>query len=205
MGREEEDPLVWDQGSKKKQRRTDIRVNVDLASLPGPLGFLSGPWVQVHGGCITGSDVAAWPCSVSAFCANSLLFGVLCIGLQVMRIWGHFGVSFLEVLILFGQWAGHRLLSEKVTRHHVRANRPIFYFLCACFRGNRNKAGLSIHYQLGSGFGQAGGIGRFLPCRVEGSYVSVTAPWLGTVFAWSYVTTLESCHHQRVQAVNVEF
>ena len=33
------DPLVWDQGSKRKQRKTDTRINVDLASLPGPLGF----------------------------------------------------------------------------------------------------------------------------------------------------------------------
>ena len=38
---------------------------------------------------------------------------------------GHFWVSFLELLILFEQWAGHRLLKEKVTRPHVRANRPI--------------------------------------------------------------------------------
>ena len=38
---------------------------------------------------------------------------------------GHFGVSFSELLILFEQWAGHWLLSEKVTRPHVRANRPI--------------------------------------------------------------------------------
>ena len=29
---------------------------------------------------------------------------------------GHFGISFLELLILFEQWAGHRLLSEKVTQ-----------------------------------------------------------------------------------------
>ena len=41
--------LVWDQGSRRKVRRTDIRVNVDLASLPGPPGFLGGPWIQVHG------------------------------------------------------------------------------------------------------------------------------------------------------------
>ena len=40
------DPLVWDQGSKRKQRKTDIRVNVDLASLPGAPGFLNGPSVQ---------------------------------------------------------------------------------------------------------------------------------------------------------------
>ena len=40
------DPLVWDQGSRRKQRRVDIRVNVDLAMLPGPPGFLNGQWVQ---------------------------------------------------------------------------------------------------------------------------------------------------------------
>ena len=38
---------------------------------------------------------------------------------------GHFGVSFLELLILVEQWAGHLLLSEKVIRPHVRANCPI--------------------------------------------------------------------------------
>ena len=37
------DPLVWDQGGRKKMRRTDIRINVDLASLLGPPGFLNGP------------------------------------------------------------------------------------------------------------------------------------------------------------------
>ena len=43
------DPLVWDQGGRKKHREVDIRINVDLAPLPGPPGFLHGPWVQVHG------------------------------------------------------------------------------------------------------------------------------------------------------------
>ena len=43
------DPLVWDQGGRPKARKLAIRVNVDLASLPGPPGFLNnGPWVQVH-------------------------------------------------------------------------------------------------------------------------------------------------------------
>ena len=49
------DPIVW----IKKHRKVDIRVNVDLASMPCPPGFLHGPWVQVHGGCISGSDIAA--------------------------------------------------------------------------------------------------------------------------------------------------
>ena len=31
----------------------------------------------------------------------------------------------MELFILFEQWAGHRLLIEKVTGPHVKANRPI--------------------------------------------------------------------------------
>ena len=58
------DPLVWDQGSRPKVRKLAIRVNVDLASLPGPPGFLHSSWVQFHSGHITGSDIAAWPYSV---------------------------------------------------------------------------------------------------------------------------------------------
>ena len=34
------DPLVWDQGSRPKVRKLASRVNVDLASLPGPPEFL---------------------------------------------------------------------------------------------------------------------------------------------------------------------
>ena len=46
MGGTAPDPLVWDQGSRQKQRKVDVRVDVDLAALPGPLGFLHGRWVQ---------------------------------------------------------------------------------------------------------------------------------------------------------------
>ena len=49
---------------------------------------------------------------------------------------GHHGVSYLEVLMLYGQWAGHRLLSEKVTRPRVRALRLFFYFFRPCFGRN---------------------------------------------------------------------
>ena len=53
------DPLVWDQGSRPKVRKLAIRVNVDLASLPGPPGFLHSSWVQVDSRHIAGSDIAA--------------------------------------------------------------------------------------------------------------------------------------------------
>ena len=107
------DPLVWDQGGRQKARKLAIRINVDLASLPCPPGFLIGPWIQVHGGHISGADIAAWPYSVGILCRFTSFLATL--------HWptgsddfGHFGVSFLELLTLFEQWAGHRLLSEKV-------------------------------------------------------------------------------------------
>ena len=105
------DPLVWDQRGPKKARKFDTRVNGDLASLPGPPGFLSGPWIQVHGGCISGADVAAWPCSVAILCKFTSFLGTL-----------HWTSGSDELLILLKQWVGQRLLSEKVIRPHVGAN-----------------------------------------------------------------------------------
>ena len=53
------DPLVWDQGRRPKVRKLAVQVNVDLASLPGPPGFLNNSWVQVAAGRITGADIGS--------------------------------------------------------------------------------------------------------------------------------------------------
>ena len=58
-------PLFGIRAVVEKQRKVDVRVDVDLAGLPGPPGFLQGSWVQVQGERISGADIAAWPCSVS--------------------------------------------------------------------------------------------------------------------------------------------
>ena len=129
------DPPVWDQGSRPKVRKLAMRVDVDLASLPGPPGFLHSSWVQVDSGHITGSDIAAWPYSVGILFSLNYLFLKILHWPSGSADLGHLGISFLELLILFEQWAGHRLLSEKVTRPHVRAHRPIFDSFCACDRG----------------------------------------------------------------------
>ena len=105
------DPL-WDQGSRPKARKLAIRVNVDLASLPGPPGFLNSPWVQVDAGRITGADIAAWPKSVSVLIRFTAFLNTLHWPSGSVDL-GHFGISFMELLILFEQWAGHLLLSEK--------------------------------------------------------------------------------------------
>ena len=124
----------------KKVRKLDIRVNVDLASRPGPPGFLGGPWMQVHGGCITGLDFAAWPYSVGILCKCTSFLGTLHWPTGSVDM-GHFGVSFSELLILFEQWVGHRLLSEKVTGPHVRANRPILIPSAPVSEGVENRQG----------------------------------------------------------------
>ena len=52
------DTMVWDQGGRPKVRKLAIRVNVDLASLPGPPGFLNNSGIQVAAGRITGCSGA---------------------------------------------------------------------------------------------------------------------------------------------------
>ena len=89
--------------------------------LPLCLVLLDGPWVQVHGGSITGADIAAWPYSVGILCKFTAFLGTLHWLVDAVDM-GYFGVSFVEVVIHFERWAGRRLLSEKFTR---RADRPI--------------------------------------------------------------------------------
>ena len=137
------DPLVWDQGSRPKVRKLAIRVNVDLASIPGPPGFLHSSWIQVDAGHISGADIAAWPYSVGILVKFTAFLNTLQWHSGSADL-GHFGISFLELLILFEQWAGHWLLSEKVTRPNVWAHRPIFDSFCACDIGNWNQTWLSI-------------------------------------------------------------
>ena len=94
------DPLVWDQGSRPKVGKLAIRVNVDLPSLPGPPGFLNSSWFQVDAGCITGSDIAAWPNSVGILVRLTSFRNTLCWPSRSVDL-GHFGISFLELLVLF--------------------------------------------------------------------------------------------------------
>ena len=195
------DPLVWDQGSRPKVRKLAVRVNVDLASLPGPPGFLGGPSTQVSVGRISGADIAAWPCSVGILVKFTSFWGTLNWP-QDSDDLGHFGVSFLERLILFEQWAGRRLLSEKVTRPHVRANRPILIPSVPVSEGIEIRHGCQFLCSLVRALAKLpGGIGRFLPCRV-GSHM-FRLRHLGWNQCSHGLTSrpLESCHHQCLKAV----
>ena len=56
-------------GSGVKQRKVEARGHEDLATLPGPPGFLCGPWILVNSGCITvGSPWSFLPLCFSLAC-----------------------------------------------------------------------------------------------------------------------------------------
>ena len=138
---------------------------MDLASLPGPPGFLNGLWTQVNGGHISGAEVAAWPYSVGILCRFTSFLSTLQWSTGSDDI-GHFGIAFLELLILFEQWAGHRLLSEKVTRPHVRADRPILIPSAPVSEGIETRH------------------------RCQFLSVQVKASWMESVFSWFVLQTI---------------
>ena len=115
---------------------------------------------------------------------------------------GHFGISFLELLILFEQWAGHRLLSEKVTRPHVRAGRPFSVSSVPVSEGIEIRHGCQFLSSLVRALGKLpGGLARFLPCQV-GSHLS-RLRHLGWNQCSHGLTSrpLESCHHLCLSAI----
>ena len=195
------DPLVWDQGSRPEVRKLHIGVNVDLASLPGPPGFLNSSWIQVDAGHITGADISAWPYSVGILVRFTSFLGTLHWPSGSVDL-GHFGISFLELLILFEQWAGHRLLSEKVTRPHVRAGRPILFPYIPVSEGIEIRHGCQFLSSLLRALAkQPGGLGRFMLCS-QGSHLSRLRH-----VGWNQCShglnsrPLESCHHQCLKAL----
>ena len=139
---------------------------------------------------------------MSAFYANSLHFlGTLQWPAGAEDL-GHFGCSFLEVLILFEQWAGHRLKSEKATRPHIRPNRPISISSVPVSEGIEIRQECQFISSLLRALGKLpGGVGIFLPCRV-GTHVSRLRH-----LVWEHCShgltsrPLESCHHQCLKAV----
>ena len=126
---------------------------------------------------------------------------VPCIGLLVLMTLVIWEFLFGNFLFFFEQWAGHRLLSEKVTWPHVRANRPILISVPV-------SEGIEIRHlcQFISSLVRAlaklpCGLGRFLPCKI-GSHMS-SLRHLGWNQCSHGLTSrpLESCHHQCLEAV----
>ena len=128
-------------------------------------------WVQVDSGHIAESDTASWPYRVGILVKITSFLKTLHWPSGSTDL-GHFGISFLELLILFEQCAGHRLLSEKVTRPHVRAHRPILIPSVPVTEGIEIRHGCQFLSSLLRALAKLpGGIGRFLRGGI-GSHMS---------------------------------
>ena len=108
----------------------------------------------------------------------------------------------MELLILFEQWAGHRLLCEKVTGPHVRAGRPILFPSVPVSEGIVIRHGCQFLSSLVRPLAKLpGGLGRFMPCSL-GSHLSRLRH-----VGWNPCShglnsrPLESCHHQCLKAL----
>ena len=113
---------------------------------------------------ISGDDVAAWPYSVGILIRFTSFLNTLHWP-SGADDFGHFGISFLELLILFEQYAGHRLLNEKVTRPHVRTNRPILLPSVPVSEGIEIRHGCQFVSSLIRALPKLPRVlGRFLPC-----------------------------------------
>ena len=95
--------MVWDHGSKSKVRKVDSGL-LAFWIVPSLFSVASEP--------VTDEDVGKWPYSVSILVVFTASLSTIRWqeGLNDM---GKFGVSYVEILVIFEKWAGHRLLPEK--------------------------------------------------------------------------------------------
>ena len=104
--------------------------------------------------------------------------------------------------VLFEKWAGHRLLSEKVIRPHVRAGRPILFPSVPVSEGIEIRHGCQFLTSLVRALAKLPGrLGFFLPCSL-GSHMS-RLRHVGWNQCSHCLTSrpLESCHHQCLKAI----
>ena len=79
------------------------------------------------------------------------------------------------------------MLSEKVTRPHVRAGRPILISSVPVSEGIEIRHGCQFLSSLVRALAKLpGGIGRFLPCHLGSHMSQVKAFGMESVFSWSY-------------------
>ena len=92
------------------------------------LVFLNSDWCTLYPLPITPDDVAVWPYSVDIL----FLFSSFLASLhwpQDASDMGKLGISYLELLLMFEVFAGHRLLAEKTVRPQRRPGRPLVFLV----------------------------------------------------------------------------
>ena len=137
--------MVWDKGGIVKTRAPSCRLIVDHATLPGPPGFLSSTWCTLYPLPITQDDVAVWPYSVDILLVFSSFLASLHWPQSAPDL-GKFGISYLQLLLMFEVFARHRLLTEKTVRSHLRPVDPSFFRDFQLVSGKRS--GMAVSFSI---------------------------------------------------------
>ena len=84
---------------------------------------------------------------------------------------GKFGISYFELLLMFEIFAGHRLLTEKTVRSHLRARRSLVFSWFPVGIGQDMRHGCQFLQSLFRALGHLpGGLARFIPCQPSAHY-----------------------------------
>ena len=115
---------------------------------------------------ITQDDVAAWPYSVDILLVFSSFLASLHWPQSELPDLGKFGISYLELLLMFEVFSGHRLLTEKTVRSLLRHRRPLVFSGLPVGIGQEIRHGCQFLHSLFRALGHLpGGLVRFIPCR----------------------------------------
>ena len=150
---------------------------------------------------MTDIDVTLWPFSVPMLVLFTSFLSTLRwpAGLNEMA---KYGISFLELLVLFEQWVGHRLLSEKTVPVKSRAGRGISPGSSPISDGVQIRLGCQfVGSPLRSLAKLPGGLSRFIPCSLGRHLSRLRHFWLASTRAWALKQTsgilfawLHECH-----------
>ena len=117
------DSLIWSAGALPKRRRLVDAVR-NHAMLPGLAAIWTSDWVSMPPVVIAADDVSAWPYSVGILVELVAFLSTLHWPASGADL-GVGGVSYVELLLLNGLWAGERLVLEKALPWYRRPGRPI--------------------------------------------------------------------------------
>ena len=120
------DAMVRDKGGAVKTRTSSFRLIVDHATLPGPPGFLNSAWCTLYPLPITQDCVAVGPYGVDILLVYSSFLASLHWPQSTPDL-GKFGIAYLELLLMFEIFTGHRLHTEKAVRLYLRLRRPLVF------------------------------------------------------------------------------
>ena len=134
-----------------------------LPSSPVLLGSLIMNWFTLDSGPLTDVDISLWLFSIPLLVKFTSFLSTLRSpeGLNEM---GKFGVSYLELLILFEKWVGHRLLPEKTVPFKRRPGRPVYIGTPPVSKGVQIRLECQFLGSLFRSLGNLpGGLSRFIP------------------------------------------